>query len=121
MAKCPYPPDQGSYAFKKGSSSHAVKLEGGKPKKRKDKLGAWSRFTVTWTGGPEMFDAMMEFFNTTTEEGSLPFTIDLYQNTATQLTEHKAQFVDETFGLQRQEGLTFVIGAELEVSPKVVT
>lgn len=117
MAKFPRPPDQDNFSVTRGASTISVQLHGGAPRVRKDQIGTYSRVSCQWTCGREEYTEIQDFFDITLDEGSLPFTIDLYMKTGMQLTEHKAFFVPGTFKLAEQRGHTFIVQAELDANP----
>src|SRR5574340_43209 len=122
MAKFPYAPDQDGFGVEAGEESVMVKLAGGRPRIRRDIIGAWSTTECQWTCNPTMFNAIQVFYDTTIEHGSLQFTIDLYSKNANALTEHEAIIVPGSYKpIESHKGQTFVVRATLMFNPVPVT
>ena len=115
LSKFIIPPDQASYAVTDGKEVVYTQLDGGAGRFRRDILGATSRVVVQWTCNREKYKYVRSFYRGVTVSGSLPFEIDLYLDDPFELTTHKAYFVPETMKLASQQGLQFVVTAELEV------
>ena len=118
---CYIPPDQNGYAFTDGKEVLSVQLDGGASRYRKDILNANVNVTVQWTVDRDQYNFLRVFYKKRTESGSLPFMIDLYLDDPYTLTTHVAHFVPGTFGLKSQKGLSFVVGATLEVKPSALS
>lgn len=111
------PPDQTSYSFMDANDIIAVKLDGGASKFRKDILDANLNLTVQWTLTKDQYNYFRTFYRIFTENGSLPFLIDLYVDDPFILSEHEVHFLPGTVGLRNQHGESFIVGATLEVTP----
>jgi hypothetical protein len=117
-------PDRGGYKVDRGSSVLSVLLNGGQGRYRADQLGASSKVSVTFTLDVAGYNYIMAFFRTTLSEGSLPFQISLISEDSN-LDDYQAYFMaDENksgISLISQSGLTYVVGATLEVVPLTPT
>lgn len=109
------PPDQASYSVNDGSEVVRTQLDGGAGKYRLDILNATRIINCQWTVGPDNFRYLRAFYNVL-HRLSEPFKCDLYLDYPT-LTEHDCWFIPDTFKLASQQGLTFVVTAQLEVVP----
>ena len=110
------PPDQASYAVTDGTEVIRVQLQGGAGRYRRDILNSSRTVNVTWTLSPNEYKYIRSFYKVSVYDTSAPFLIDLYLDEPT-LTEHQARFLPGTMQLQSQSGLTFVVTAQLEVTP----
>lgn len=107
------PPDQNGYGFTNGSEVLRTKLDGGLGRYRVDILNASRQLSCQWTVGPNDYQYLQSFYSVVKGAG---FLVDLYMDAGV-LTEHTAHFMPDSFGLVSQSGLTFVVGAQLEVEP----
>lgn len=114
MVKLYVQPESAGYAVERGSEVLSVALDGGASKLRRDVLNASFKVNVSFVLDPTEYNYLNAFFRTATEHGSLPFEIDLILDNTT-LTEYTARFVPDTFKLTAQKGLTYYVGAVLEV------
>jgi len=114
------PPDQASYSVTDGKEVIATQLDGGAARYRRDVLGATSRVAVQWSVGPEKYRYLRSFYRAVAVSGSVPFNIGLLLDEA-EITKHKAYFIPGSMALRQQMGLTYIIGAELEVYPAEVS
>lgn len=117
MDKFIIPPDQSGYSVTDGTETLSVSLDGGAARYRKDILNSSSQVSVQWTLSREQYDYFRVFYKLVTVSGALPFLLDLYVDESFELTEHECHFVPGTVGLKSQAGLTFVVGATLEIKP----
>lgn len=115
MSKLKLHPDKAGYAVDRGTEIISAKLDGGASKIRKDILNAAFRVSVQWITHPDGYNYLNAFYRTSTANGSLPFTIDLYLDKS-EPVEFSAQFVPDTFKLSSQSGETYYVSAELEVT-----
>ena len=120
LRKLELAPDQEGYTAKDGESVLSAELNGGASRYRRDILNANSFLNVKWTLGPDEFSTLKNFFLYVTDGGALPFLIDLYMDEEV-LTEHTARFMPSSFGIISQQGLRWVVGAQLEVEPIIKT
>jgi hypothetical protein len=112
------PPDQAGYAvLDAGNEVVRVQLAGGAGRYRRDILNASKMANVTWTLGPEEYDYFEMFYRVMTLRAGEPFLIDLIIGESG-LTQHEARFIPGSKQLQSQRGLTYVVTAQLEVTPK---
>lgn len=116
MTKFIYPPDQQGYSFKDGAETISTMLSGGSSRFRLDKIGASYHLNLQWNLDAAGYKYARIFYRTITASGSLPFTIDLFDDYG-ELREHTVHFVPGTFGLRRQQGLAFYVGCSVEVQP----
>lgn len=111
-------PDQSGFNVQAGDTNIAVKLDGGAPRVRADQQGAVSTVNCKWTLTAAQFDYMMAFYRTGTNNGASPFQISLCGIDASEYATYTAQFVPGTFKpVSQQEGLTYVVEAQLWVAP----
>lgn len=111
-----FPPDQTSYAATPGPSGVSTQLDGGASRFRADKLGAAILLPVQWTCTPKAYNYLWAFYRTSINYGADPFSIDLIIDSNVPQT-YVAHFMPGTFGLASTQGLTYVVGATLEVFP----
>jgi hypothetical protein len=108
-------PDSSGYTIPTfGETNIATELDGGAPRIRADKQGAVSTIAVQWSCSKHNYDYLMAFYRTAINNGADPFELDLILDTATPDT-YVAQFVPGTLQLSSQEGLTYVVQAQLYV------
>lgn len=120
MSKLIIPPNSASYSGKMSEGEViTVQLDGGASRYRRAQIGFVHNVTVEWTVNLAAYNYLCAFFRLATRMGSLPFTIDLILEGAA-LTTHTARFKPGTFGINGQEGQTYTVGAELEVTPLAV-
>jgi len=120
MSKLIIPPDSASYTGKMSEGEvMSVQLDGGASRYRRAQIGFVHNLTVAWTLTLAQYNYLTAFFRLSTRMGSLPFTIDLIIASGALVT-HTARFRPSTFGLTSQQGQTYIIGAELEVTPIAV-
>ena len=113
MHKLNLPPDQASYGFGDTDEVISQKLDGGLSRNRVDILNATKVLTCQWTVGSDNYRYLRAFYNV---NKAIPFLIDLYMDEPV-LTEHEAQFVADSFRLNSQQGLTFVVSCQIEAKP----
>jgi hypothetical protein len=118
--KCMIAPDSDGYNVSFGNSVTSTEVEGGKPRIRKDKLGAVSVVGVKWTLGPEDYDYLMAFHRSAIELGSLAFEIDLLFESSEVQEYENVTFVPGSLRLSGQKGRTYMVEASLNVPPKPV-
>lgn len=118
MTKFAVPVVGQGYTVQRGNAVVATELDGGRPRMRKDVLNPSSRVTVQWVFTPDQYDYFQAFYHTTTEEGALPFEIDLVIDTANQ-AEYTANFVPGSVQLTGKQGQVFFVSAELDVEAAV--
>lgn len=119
MAKFPRPPDQGSYSLDFPDEVVRHPVPGGKPRQRKDFAGSWATTPARFTVNGAEYSAIAAFY-AATENGALPFSIDLFVSNGTALTEHEAVF-DAPLRLASQSGDTFVVETVMSVNPEPLT
>lgn len=117
MTKFAIPPTIAGYSVSPGEEVVSTRLDGGRPRLRKDVLNASQRVTCSWILNVEQYNYAVAFFEGVTVGGALPFTIDLIINTAAKAT-YTANFVPNTFRLTGKVGANvFLVSAELDVEP----
>lgn len=116
MVKIAITPSTAGYSVGTGGDVVSQHLDGGKPKLRRDVLGAVRPVNVQWFVGVGGFQYLQTFFHGTTQGGSLPFEIDLIMDQPT-LTEHQATFVPNSFELVGVKGLRHEVVASLYAVP----
>ena len=109
-------PDNSSYSVTDGKEVIAVQLDGGAARYRRDILNSTRKVSVQWVTDREGYQYIRSFYRSVTVSGSIPFEIDLVLDMPT-LTTHQAHFVPGSMILQSQRGLSYIVGAELEVYP----
>lgn len=114
------PPDQASYSVTDGKEVVSTQLDGGAARYRRDILGATSRVAVQWTCGPSAYKYIRSFYRGVTVSGSKAFNIGLILDEP-EITTHKVYFIPGSMVLRQQQGLTYIVGAELEVHPAEVS
>lgn len=120
MSKLIIPPNSASYSGKMSEGEViTVQLDGGASRYRRAQIGFVHSVTVEWTIGLAAYNYLCAFFRLSTRMGSLPFTIDLILEGAA-LATYTARFKPGTFGISGQEGATYIVEAELEVTPLTV-
>jgi hypothetical protein len=107
-------PDSNSYGVKDGKEVISVQLDGGASRFRRDVVGASSTISVKWTVDADGYRTLRDFYESI-GNGAEPFLIDLIWEDA-DLTEHEAHIIPGTFKLDSQEGRTYVVSADLEVT-----
>lgn len=109
-------PDASGYRVDYGNTVVVTPLVGGPPRIRADYDDTVAIINLQWTIQSADFDALMAFYRTATDKGANPFLMDLILDSSS-LTEYTVQFVEKTFKLTQQFGLTFVVNASVYVSP----
>jgi len=115
MSRIRVRPSRASYSVARGAETLAVKLDGGASRFRRDILSAAFLVDVEWQLDVSGYNYINAFYRTTIVHGSLPFTINLILDQAA-LVEYTAKIIPGTFRLTRQEGLLYVVSAQLEVT-----
>lgn len=116
MRKLHLRPNRDGYAVADGMTFKQTKLEGGASRFRRDVLGAARLVDVQWTLKTSQYEYLTSFYNTVLKDGSESFKIDLILDKP-RLTEHIAHFVQEPKKLNGQSGLSYSVGAQIEVLP----
>lgn len=110
------PPDQANYVSQFGHTVISTELDGGASRFRGDQLGSSFKVTVQWTMNVKNYNYLTAFYRNAINFGADPFTVGLYLDSAA-IQNYTAHFVPDSFGLTSQQGLTFIVGAVLEVIP----
>lgn len=116
LAVMPLIPEQANYSSSYGDDEFlSVKLDGGISRFRRDKFGCAETVEVQWALGPTDFTFFQAFYRSTILAGSASFLMVLILENAAAL-RHVCHFVGP-LKLTQQQGLTYVIKAQLEVVP----
>ena len=110
-------PDAEGYQRKEGNNVVSTNLDGGPSRTRVDKIGAPESVSVTWTLNPSQYRYIQAFWHTGIKKGAFSITCDLVSQDGTAPTPPVCKFIQDTFTLASQKGLTYVIQASLEVMP----
>ena len=114
-------PDSDGYAVADGLMANAVMLDGGAPRVRLDQLGAVKTVDCQWTLSTDDYDYLMAFYRTGAGNASLPFLINLPGIDDSDITStYTAYFVPGSLKLATQQGLTYVMKAQLWVIPNPI-
>jgi hypothetical protein len=106
--------DRDGYSYTFGPTSISAQLDGGATKTRADLFGTTTNISVKWNCNIDDYNYIMAFYRTATKNGSLPFLCDLVLDGA-DVDEYTVKFVQGTFKLAQQQGLLYVMQAQLEV------
>jgi hypothetical protein len=115
MEKIVVSPEQSDYSFTDGEEVVAIPVEGGAARYRKDIINSHIRVRASWVLDPPGYHYIRAFYRAT-QNGGLPFLIDLIVNSST-LTQHTAYFLPGTMSLSSKEGNIYHVSAELEADP----
>lgn len=107
-------PDKVSYGVVAGNTVGRTKVQGGASRYRRDLLGANPTVRAQWTFTGDEYGYFMLFWRAATQRGALPFTMDIFIESAS-IAEHTCYFIPDTLQLVSQSGDTFVVAASLEV------
>lgn len=109
-------PESSDYAVGPSNAFLQTKLDGGASRFRKDRTGNARLVEVSWLCDREQYDYLESFFDTTIDEGSLPFLIDLIIEKS-ELKEYTAHFIPDSKQLDGIQGFAYSVSAQLEVLP----
>ena len=110
-------PISSGYVVEPGDEMVSVELDGGEPFYRRDKEGASSRVAVRWQLTPKQYNYIQAFYRTTIKGGSEFFYMDLVLERAAPADRYLCHFVPRTYKLEKQQGLTYWVTAQLDVRP----
>jgi hypothetical protein len=113
LYKCLVPPERSGYAINFGSGTVTNQLDGGLGRYRADQLGASSRVNVQWSVGINDYNYLQALFR---QFKSGAFLIDLILDHAT-ADEYTVFIVPDSWQLNSNIGITFIVQATLEVQP----
>lgn len=116
LTKFIYPPESSGYTTEDPAEVITIKLDGGAPRYRRDKVGSTSKVSVRWVFDPTQYRYFRAFYHSLLGRGSEPFLIDLVLDYA-EPTEHIAYFTPGTVRLAEQRGHYYGVTAELEAFP----
>ena len=119
MDKLVLRPDADGYQYTDGTEVVAVALDGGQGRYRRDRIGATTQVTCTWTLNPTQYQYWRAFYVTTTKKGALAFLCDVVSDDGLGPREAVCNFVPGSVMLASQNGYTYVMQASLEVAPAV--
>lgn len=94
----------------------SVMLDGGSPRKRRDKIGSYGSVNCNFTLEGLQYDYLMAFFRTKIKSGALPFRMDIKTEDA-ELLEHECFMKSDSLKLNRTNGSVFFVTMQLEVKP----
>lgn len=109
-------PESSSYSVEDGPSFIGVKLDGGASRFRKDKIGSARNVEVSWVFDRNEYLYFTSFYNTTINEGSLPFLIELILDDPIPVL-HQVHFLQDTKKLSNQKGHSYTVTGTLEAIP----
>lgn len=109
-------PQSASYSMTDNREVVSVQLDGGAARYRRDILNATSIVNVQWVLTEVEYKYIRIFYKEIIKSGSLPFEIELIINDS-EVELHKAYIIPGSFGLKRQTGLSYTVGARLEAYP----
>jgi hypothetical protein len=97
MAELTLSPERNSYSIASGNSVYSVPLEGGFSRDRQQTTDSIYRVSVSWIPANSVaYNYLVNFYETTTKRGTLPFTMKLITDRA-ELADHDCKFVANSF------------------------
>jgi hypothetical protein len=114
MYKMMLRPDADGYSSTDGTEWIQSKLDGGRSRFRRDKIGAAKAVSVSWTLNRERYQYWRAFYATV---GSNTFICELVSEDGSGPKDHECNFIPGSVVLPSQFGLTYVQQAQLEVKP----
>lgn len=109
-------PLRSSYSVTDGAEVIRTDVAGGKPRYRRDIMGAASAVDVEWLVSRAEYDYLRAFYKSVVTEGSRWFFVDLILDEQT-LTEHEAMFIPGSMALSNVAGGYCTVTAQLDVMP----
>lgn len=116
MRKLKMEPDAAGYSVAISDGLLSVRLEGGASRVRRDIIGNTNAVNVQWTCDEDEYMYLRVFHRSVTMWNAETFLIDLCIE-SNALEEYKATFVPDSFQLTSQQGLMYVVSAQLEAEP----
>lgn len=116
MIKITLSPEQSEYSAENAVEVVRIEVQGGPSVLYSDSIGAGALVNVSWVCTAAEYESLVETVNIDLNRGSDKFLIDLILE-GPYPVEYEAQFVPYTFMLAKQEGQTYFVVAQLEVSP----
>lgn len=104
------------YTYDPQSEIISVMLDGGSPRKRRDKIGSYGSVSCTFTLESLQYDYLMAFYRTKIKSGALPFRMDIKTDDA-ELLEHECFIREGSLKLTQTRGDLFFVSMQLEVKP----
>lgn len=114
-----YALDEPGYSYTEPANVLRTPVKGGMPRNRNDMLNPSFLLAVSWTLYKTDYDAFIMMFETTLQNGSIPFFIPLIINSGSFVT-HTAQFTEDGIALSKVVGFNYTIAANLEVIPTAI-
>jgi len=110
---CAIAPERAAYTAQASAPVLSTQLDGGLPRLRATALGVSSPVSCQWSTDPSGYNYLMAFYRLTM---AAPFQIQLLLDTA-DLQLYTVTIEPKTFRLISQAGLTYTVGATLNVAP----
>lgn len=117
MDKFLLPPDQANYAVTDGVETLRTQLQGGTGRFRADILKSSYTARCSWTLTVAQWSYLRGFYKTRSENGAIPFLIDIAVNGGQELKEYIAYFIPRSMATSQYMGLTRKVDAQLEIIP----
>lgn len=112
-------PEQGGYRVRRGNDSIAIRLDGGPARVRRDSLGTPHQVSVTFMCTEEEYTGLIGFCRERAQSRTRFFRIPLLIDVPVAVN-YRARILDEPEALESTRGLTFLVGATLEVLPNPI-
>ena len=106
-------PDTARYRARPAGRALRTRFDGAQSRYRRTYDGP-PEVSVQWTLNAPQYDSIVDFYRTSLQNGSLPFTMDLIIEDGTPET-HTARIVPGSFRLSGIAGTTYTVTAGLEV------
>jgi len=106
------------YGYQPQNEVISISLDGGSPRKRREKIGAYGSVSCTFVLSSVQYRYLMSFYRTKTKNGSLPFLMDIKTDDA-ELQEHECYFKEDTLKLTSTRADLFFVSVQLEAKPLI--
>lgn len=116
-AACPivnFAPEQAGYGFTHKAETHAIELDGGSSRYRKDFIGQKSLINAQWTLRKKEFEYLTALFKNAANQ---TVNIPLYLDTATNLTTLAVNLIPGSLKLVSLTAMNFTVSCQLEATP----
>lgn len=115
LDKLMIPPDENGYSITENSGGLIeVVLDGGSPRTRLDELDGSRTITLQWSGRPQRWKTVNDFFRKNMGRNYEPFLLDLIIATA-EYQEYTCNLIPDSIKTSTPEGIAWIIQAQLEV------
>jgi hypothetical protein len=104
------------YGYSPQNEVISIQLDGGSPRKRRDKIGAYGSVNCNFILSSTQYRYFMAFYRTKIKSGALPFRMDIKTDDA-ELLEHECFIKDDSVKLTSARGDLFFLSLNLEVKP----